>query len=355
MSAMTSRERFGRIFGHREADRVVMWDFPWPGALTRWRAEGMPANVSYEEYFDLDTVGRVHADNSPRYPIRVVAEDETFITRTNEWGGTVKDFKHQDSTPEFTGFTITGPDSWRKAKERMSPTRDRVPWDYLAQNYPVWKKEGRWLLGDVFFGFNNMTGGVVPMDEMLIAFAEDPGWCVDMFNHALDVNLALLDLAWDAGYVFDMLNLRDDLGYKQTTFVSLDMYKTLIKPVHKKAADWAHKKEIKVRLHSCGFVMPFMAEFVDAGMDAFHPMEVKAGMDPLEMKKRFGGSLVLHGGINAMLWKNLDAVSAEMERLVPVLKENGGYIFAADHSIPNDVSFENIKAIIALAKKLGAY
>jgi uroporphyrinogen decarboxylase len=176
-----------------------------------------------------------------------------------------------------------------------------------------------------------------------------------MFNHALDVNLALLDLAWDAGYVFDMLNLRDDLGYKQTTFVSLDMYKTLIKPAHKKAADWAHKKGIKVRLHSCGFVMPFMAEFVDAGMDAFHPMEVKAGMDPLEMKKRFGGDLVLHGGVNAMLWKNLDAVTAEMERLIPVLKENGGYIFAADHSIPNDVSFENIKAIIALAKKLGAY
>jgi uroporphyrinogen decarboxylase len=84
-------------------------------------------------------------------------------------------------------------------------------------------------------------------------------------------------------------------------------------------------------------------------------MEVKAGMDPLEMKKRFGGSLVLHGGINAVLWKDLDAVTAEMERLVPVLKKDGGYIFAADHSIPNDVSFENIKAIIALAKKLGAY
>jgi len=352
---MTSHERFARIFDHKEADRVVMWDFPWPGALRKWHAEGMSENVSYEEYFGLDTVGRIQADNSPRYPIRVVAEDDTFITKTNEWGGTIKDFKYQDSTPEFIDFTITGPDSWKKAKERMNPTKDRIPWDYLKQNYPVWKKEGRWILGDVFFGFNNMTGGVVDMTEMLMALAVDPEWCTDMYHHSLDVNLALLDMVWDAGYVFDMLNLRDDLGYKNTTFISLDMYKTLIKPVHQKATDWAHQKGIKVRLHSCGFVMPFMEEFVNAGMDAFHPMEVKAGMDPLEMKKRFGGDLVLHGGINAVLWKNLDAVTAEMERLIPVLKENGGYIFASDHSIPNDVSFENIKAIIALAKKLGAY
>jgi uroporphyrinogen decarboxylase len=43
----------------------------------------------------------------------------------------------------------------------MSPSNDRVPWDYLKQNYPVWKKEGRWILGDVFFGFNIMTVGVV--------------------------------------------------------------------------------------------------------------------------------------------------------------------------------------------------
>ena len=38
-----------------------------------------------------------------------------------------------------------------------------------------------------------------------------------------------------------------------------------------------------------------------------------------------------------------------------ILKENGGYIFAADHSIPNDVPFENMKAIIALVKELGRF
>jgi uroporphyrinogen decarboxylase len=82
---------------------------------------------------------------------------------------------------------------------------------------------------------------------------------------------------------------------------------------------------------------------------------VKAGMNPEEIKRKYGKDLVLHGGFNAMLWKDLDAIKAEMKRLIPVLKESGGYIFAADHSIPNDVSFENIKEIIRYAKELGSY
>jgi hypothetical protein len=34
-------------------------------------------------------------------------------------------------------------------------------------------------------------------------------------------------------------------------------------------------------------------------------------------------------------------------------KENGGYIFSSDHSIPNSVSLENMKEIIAGVKEAG--
>jgi uroporphyrinogen decarboxylase len=56
-----------------------------------------------------------------------------------------------------------------------------------------------------------------------------------------------------------------------------------------------------------------------------------------------------------MLWTDVDAIEAEIRRLVPSLKQSGGYIFASDHSIPNNVSFENIKAIVGFAKKYGSY
>ena len=39
--------------------------------------------------------------------------------------------------------------------------------------------------------------------------------------------------------------------------------------------------------------------------------------------------------IRDRLWDDKEAIVAEIERLVPALKENGGYIFSSDHSIPN--------------------
>jgi uroporphyrinogen decarboxylase len=84
-------------------------------------------------------------------------------------------------------------------------------------------------------------------------------------------------------------------------------------------------------------------------------LEVKAGMDPVSLKKRYGDKLVLHGGINAVLWDKPEQIKAEMEAVVPKLKENGGYIFSSDHSVPSSVSLEDFRSIVNLAKELGRY
>ena len=83
--------------------------------------------------------------------------------------------------------------------------------------------------------------------------------------------------------------------------------------------------------------------------------EVKAGMDPFRLKEMYGDKLAFHGGINAQLWDRPELVLAEMERIIPVMKEGGGYVFASDHSIPNSVSFETMKKIAEAAHRLGKY
>jgi len=123
----------------------------------------------------------------------------------------------------------------------------------------------------------------------------------------------------------------------------------------KRAVDWAHSKGIYTRLHSCGNVMPFVDDFVEIGIDCLNPLEVKAGMDPLALKKKHGDKLVLNGGLNAAIWGDFDKFEAEMRRLVPELKKNGGYIFSSDHSVPSSVSLETFRKTVELAKKLGSY
>jgi uroporphyrinogen decarboxylase len=90
-------------------------------------------------------------------------------------------------------------------------------------------------------------------------------------------------------------------------------------------------------------------------VDALNPLEIKAGMDPILLKKKYGDKLVLHGGINAVLWDKVDEVTEAIIQNVPILKENGGYIFSSDHSIPNTVSLENFTNIIKTVKEAGKY
>jgi uroporphyrinogen decarboxylase len=355
MYTMTSSERFKCMFAHEEADRVAMWDFPWPSTLRRWRAEGMPESVSFEDYFGMDKVSRIEVDNSPRYPQYTVEETGEFITQTTSWGGRQRVFRQEDSTPDFIDYTITDRDRWLEAKSRMTPTDDRIPWEHLKKNYGAWREAGHWILGDLWFSFNHFTSYVVGMERFLIYMLEDPELCSDMLNHSLDVNLALLDRAWDAGYTFDMLNIRDDMGYKHSPFFSLKLYREIVKPSHVKAVEWAHKKGIVARLHSCGYIAPFLPEIVETGFDALHPMEVKAGMDPLDVKRRFGNDIVIHGGFDARLWEDRDAILCEIRRLLPELMQRGGCIFAADHSIPNTVSLETMRQVVRLVKEIGCY
>ena len=51
---MTTYERFKRMYEHREADRVPIIDSPWRGTIRRWQNEGMPKDVAWEDYFDVD-------------------------------------------------------------------------------------------------------------------------------------------------------------------------------------------------------------------------------------------------------------------------------------------------------------
>ncbi len=343
------------MFEHRDADRVPVIDDLWGATVERWRREGMPAGTTPTEYFELDRVAGIGVDNSPRYEEKTLEESDEFRVYTTRWGAKLKEFRHLAGVPEFLGFTITDPDAWAKAKPRMRPDSDRINWAYLKENYPRWRQEGAWVQAGGWFGFDVTHSWMVGTERVLLALVEEPEWLVDMWTHQLDVLLNLFDQVWDQGYTFDSLRWPDDMGYKLNQFFSLNMYRELLKPIHQRAIDWCHAKGIKAHLHSCGDIRPLVPELVGMGLDALHPLEVKAGMDPVALKRQFGDKLVLHGGVNAVLYDHPEQIRAEIARVVPQLKTHGGYIFSSDHSVPSSVSLEDFRAIIATAKEAGSF
>ena len=352
---MTSWERFKRMYEHREADRIPIIDEPWSGTLRRWHREGMPEGMDWCDYFDVDKLGIINIDISPRMPEITLEETDRYYIRTSPWGVTMKHFKEEDSTPEFLDFTITTQEAWDQAKKQMTLEDDRIPWEMFRQNYDKWRAEGRWIRAVFWFGFDVTHSWMMGTENTLIAMMEEPELVEDMFDTYLSRCETLFSRVWDAGYHFDEIFWYDDMGYKGTTFFSPNMYRSMLQPYHKRAVDWAHNRGIYAQLHSCGDVMTLLPDIVATGVDALNPLEVKAGMDAFKIKKEYGDRLVLHGGINAVLWNDKDAILEEIDRKVPVLKENGGFIFSSDHSIPNSVSLENMKAIVEEVKRVGRY
>ena len=352
---MTSRERFRRMYEHKEADRIPIIDTPWEGTLSRWKQEGMPVNADWRDYFSIDKLESIGVDISPRLPIKVIEENDRYIISTSSWGVTTKQWKEEDSTPEFLDFQIASSDAWAEAKKRMAFSPDRIPWDLLKNNFEFWKADGRWTQALFWFGFDVTHSWMVGTETLLIALLEEPDWVRDMFDTYLNASIACFDAIWDAGYHFDEIIWYDDMGYKGTPFFSNAIYRDLLQPFHRRAVEWAHNHGIYAHLHSCGDIMPLIPDVLDTGIDCLNPLEVKSGMDALALKRDYGDRLVLHGGVNAVLWDNKEAILAEIERRIPILKENGGYIFSSDHSIPNSVSAANFKEIVAAVKRFGAY
>jgi uroporphyrinogen decarboxylase len=352
---MTSKERIKRMFDHEEADRVPITDSPWAGTLERWKKEGMPTDADWRDFFQVDKIETIGVDISPQYEKKIVEETADYVISTTEWGITLKNFKVPDSTPEFLDYRVNTREKWEEARARMTVSRNRIDWDYLKKNYPLWQAEGRWIEGLFWFGFDVLHSWMAGTETVLISMLEDPEWFSDMVNTFLDNTLAHYDMLWDKGYHFDSIFWYDDMGYKNRTFFSGELYAELLKPIHKRAIDWAHNHGIKTHLHSCGNIMAFIPQLVEIGLDALNPIEIKAGMDIKALKKNYGGKLAFHGGADALLLDKREKILPYIEEMLPLLKENGGYIFSSDHSIPNTVSLENYRAIVEAVKKFGAY
>jgi uroporphyrinogen decarboxylase len=355
MTTMTTYERMTRMFAHREADRVPVLDSPWAATLERWHREGLPENVNFMDYFDLDRFDGLGLDNSPRYPTRVVEETDEFSVTTTAWGATLRNWKHMGGVPEELEYTVVNPEAWRKTKERIAPTRDRIDWAKLKTDYRRWRETGTWVSIGFCHGFQVLLSVMVGTERLLMAMAEEPEWVSDMLNHLVDVEIALGEMVLAEGYRFDDINWCDDMGYKGTAFFSLDMYRELIKPVHRRAAEWAHSKGMKVRLHSCGDIRALVPDLVEIGIDMLNPIEVKAGMDPIALKRQYGDRLGFHGGLNALLYNHPEELWAEMRRVIPVMKQGGGYMISSDHSVPETVSLKDFTEFVRLAKELGSY
>ncbi|MFQ6116053.1 MAG: hypothetical protein ACE5NG_18485, partial [bacterium] len=141
---MTSRERVKLALRHQEPDRVPIHDSPWGSTISRWHKEGLPEEIPVNEYFGYE-IASFGADLSPRFPIRVISRNTTYIVETTSFGGVRKNFRDYSTTPEIIDWPIKSRKDWDRIKERLLPDYTRVNWVSNLANFQKAYEDGKFI------------------------------------------------------------------------------------------------------------------------------------------------------------------------------------------------------------------
>jgi len=147
-----------------------------------------------------------------------------------------------------------------------------------------------------------------------------------------------------------------DVAYRKDVFFSPVYWRKYFKPGVKAIVDECHAHGLPVIYHGCGNVRRIFSDFIEAGVDAYNPLEFKAGMDVIELRRQYGHQIAFCGNMDVLTWAH--AEDDELKRVVLTklnAAKGGGYIFQSDHSVPTNVSAHNYEYVVNLVHEYGKY
>jgi len=357
---LTSIERMSRILRRQPVDRIGLFEGFWGDTQKKWTAEGhLKEGEDLAAHFGFDL--------ALCWPFNMVADldfvpevleetDETILTRDGN-GAVLRRHKLHDATPEHVDFLVKDRSAWESTiKPLLTPDRRRINFAaYRAARDAAARAERFfcWSGVNVFELMHPVCGH----QYMLIGMAADPDWVRDMVNTYTDLTIALMEILFAEAGRPDGIWFYEDMGFKGHPFMSPAMYREIVMPGHAKSFAYAHSLGLPVIVHSCGYVEPLLPGLVEAGMDCLQVMEVKAGMDPLRIKERFGDRIALCGGMDArnLVANNRAAIGKELQAKIPALMQGSGYILHSDHSIPTTCEYATYRFFVDEGLRLGTY
>lgn len=381
MSEMTVRERFHAVMRREPGTRTLLWEFGyWAGAVERWYREGLrrtpfspppgfpegsgvfgdamsfPHHPGLCRYRDVDIHNLLDFDEGcvriplqwrhcPPFVEQVLDEDETTRLMINADGVKVRVKKASDSLPQFLAWPVRDRASWEQIKaERFSldTTMDRFPprWDSLATTY---RADRDYPLGLSMDGFFSMPRELLGVENQLMMFYDDPQLMHDINDHLAKVWLAMLE-ELVSKVELDFVYFWEDMCFRNGPLVSPATFREFMMPYYRRVTDFLKQQGIHILfVDTDGDCWKLIPEFLNAGVVGLYPFEVNAGMDIVEVRKRYP-ELLIQGGLDKIkIAQGKEAIDAELEAKLPPLLSQGGYIPFVDHLVPPDVSWDNFR------------
>ncbi len=365
-------ERMNKTLRHTEPDRVPISDFFWGSFLKRWREElGLAADADPYRYYDLDWIV-VTPNLDPHIKnFEILKEDDQEVIVRTGFEAVIR--KRLDlPMPAFLKFDTD-------TIEKMRAFQFDDPWDErrffsagdnqidgvgdgFARNIPPWIGRVKGLYGD-FPVYGSVCEGhetlwrIIGSENAMLWMAMYPDEIARFVERINSFSLELVRAQLKAADgMLDGMVIWGDVAYKKGMMFSPDYWRRVFKPGVRAMVEEVHSRGLPVIYHGCGNVNRIFADFIEIGVDAYNPLEAKAGLDVIDLRRRFGHQIAFCGNMDVLTWARGDR--DELRRVV-LTKLNagkgGGFIFQSDHSVPGNVSGESYDYVVRLVREHGRY
>jgi hypothetical protein len=232
--------------------------------------------------------------------------------------------------PRTHDFILTDITKWRDVIKM--PNMEDIDWELAAQrDREKFKPDPEQTVftisgyADLFQQFIGMMG----FTEGLCAMYEEPDSVKELFDYMSDFYLTIAKNTIDYSKP-DMVGLTDDTATANDPFVSMDMFRELLKPFYKKELQPALDRGIPVEIHNCGRCEDQIEDWFDLGVIGWNPAQT---MNDLEgIKAKYGNKLFLCGcwdssGPVGQADATEEFVREQVRETINKFAKGGGFVF----------------------------
>ncbi|MBN1854094.1 MAG: hypothetical protein JW829_15310 [Pirellulales bacterium] len=354
----TTRQRFLACMRYQPHDRIPLTDFGfWNQTIQRWSGEGFPAHGNTDLYFGLDPIwfdSGLFPGLLPQFKEQVL-EDLGENEKLLQYDGVIAiQKKDRSSIGLQVGATLQDRVSWMQHYHwRLDPaTPGRFPsnWPELLVNESNRSHIQNVYAGSLFGWIRNWMG----LEKVALLVYDDPDLFSEIVERIADCVFGMLEPALKAGFQPDFAHFWEDMAYNHGPMLSPRIVQQFLCPHYKRITDLLRQYGVDIIALDCdGLIDALIPCWLDAGINTIFPLEVGTWQtDPVQLRARFGPELRMIGGFDKrILALSKDAISAEIDRLAPLV-EQGGYLPCPDHNVPPDVSLDNFMFYIERARRV---
>ncbi len=355
---MTAKERVRKTFAHEKTDRVTIGYEANPAVHARLANALRITNGDDEAVLQALGVDYRPIGASYRGPLLFEEKPDRHVNALE--GCYMRWVEHETGGYwDFCDFPLKGADDETIANYPV-PDPDHFDYDCVAEqlarhcDYAVYI--GSAGVPDII----NSNGRIMGMEDILVHLAMENEAALSFLDRRISMQLAVMERTLEKyrGRI-DFMWLGEDLGTQRAPMISLDLYRRVLKPRHKKFVDLAKAYGIATIIHTCGSSSWVYEDFIEMGVTGVDTLQPEAhNMSPRYLKEHFGGRLAFRGCISTagpLAFGTKDDIVAAVKDTLAVMMPGGGYHFAPTHAIQDNTPTENVLAMYQAAHDFGVY